>query len=271
MNDAASRRRAAIGPSANPQGLTREELRRLAKAERKIATLDARQAESGRQEILDLERRRTERLEGRDLAARLAETASLARARGEEVRSETLRIAVPLVDEHGAPLIRRGLSPHRQEVVTRVRIMSRGGLELAFERGDLDGGPTKAERLLETARTYRWAYEVSIALTTPQRVLSVVSRGSTVRASGGPQEQVFRAGELLRLFRDGLTARQIAVLDRVCGCDMTVRAAALSLKADPRSARKALHEGLTLADANRATTPKTGRVTESAIGFAESA
>lgn len=264
MNDAASRRRPAVGPAADREALTREELRRLAKAERKLASPDTHQAESGRREILDLERRRIERLEGGSLAARLAETASLARARGEEVRSETLRIAVPLVDEHGAPLVRRGLPLFRQEVVTRVRIVSRGGLQLAFERGDLDGGPTNAERLVETGKTYRWAYETSAALATPQRNLSPVSARLTFRASDGPQEQVFRAGELLRLFRDGLSRRQVAVLDRVCGLDMTVRAAARSLKADPRSARKALLEGLTRAEANRRAPPKTHYVTESA-------
>ena len=54
------------------------------------------------------------------------------------------------------------------------------------------------------------------------------------------------------------------MLDRVCGLDMTVRTAAVSLKADPRSARKALLEGLTLAEANRRASRRPDPVTDGA-------
>ncbi|HEX3408217.1 MAG TPA: hypothetical protein VHS81_13350, partial [Caulobacteraceae bacterium] len=176
--------------AADPHDLSRDELRRLAKAERKAASADQGQASAGRREIGDIERRHAERLQGQSLAARLAETSSLALSRGEQVRSETVRIAVPLTDEHGARIVRRGLPLYRQETVTRMRILSRGGLQLAFDRGDLDDGPVKADRLLETAKTYRWAYETATALTTPARNLAVVGARAPLRAGAGPQDAV---------------------------------------------------------------------------------
>ena len=63
---------------------------------------------------------------------------------------------------------------------------------------------------------------------------------------------MFAAGEMLRTFRDGLSRREIVVLDQICGLDHKhVRAAAISLKADPRTIRRALLEGLTQAEHNR--------------------
>jgi hypothetical protein len=252
LKESARRRPGPAQRAAEPDDLSRDELRRLAKAERKAAGADATQAAAGRREIGDLERRHAERLEGQSLATRLAETSSLALSRGEEVRSETVRIAVPLTDEHGARIVRRGLPLYRQETVTRMRILSRGGLQLAFDRGDLDGGPVKAERLLETGKAYRWAYETATSLTTPARNLAVVGARAPLRAGAGPQDAVFAAGELLRVFRGGLTARQVAALDRVCGLDMTIRAAGLALKADPRTVRRLLVEALAAATASRA-------------------
>jgi hypothetical protein len=252
MKAATRRRDPKSSQGVDPEALTRDDLRRLAKAERKLASPDETQAAGGRREIQDIERRHAERLEGQSLAARLAETSQLALSRGETVRSENVRIAVPLVDEHGARIVRRGLPLYRQETVSRVRILSRGGLQLAFDRGDLDGGPLKAERLLDTGRTYRWAFEAASALTTPARNRAPMSARSPMRASAGPQDAVFAAGELLRTFRAGLSPRQVAVLDRVCGLDLTLSAAAGALKADPRTLRKALVEGLALAAENRA-------------------
>ncbi|HEY1751771.1 MAG TPA: hypothetical protein VGG29_10935 [Caulobacteraceae bacterium] len=259
MKDHAARRRAAIAVRPpQTEDLSREELRRLGKAERKLTSADRAQAAGGRREIQDLERRLTDRLEAQSLAARLAETSALARGRGEEVRSESVRIAVPLVDEHGARIVKSGLPLYRQETVARVRVTSRAGLQLAFDRGDLDGGRLKGERLLETGKAYRWAYETCSALTTPARNLSPISSRSPLRSSAGPQDAVFAAGEILRVFRRDLTARQCAVLDRVCGLDMTVRAAALALKADPRSIRRALVEALIAATESRAASSPPG-------------
>ena len=113
--------------------------------------------------------------------------------------------------------------------MTRIRIASRGGLQLAFERGDLDGGRLKAERLYETGQ--------GLSLGLRDRVGADHAgpqprpRSPAARRCGpapGPQDAVFAAGEILRIFRDGLTARQVAVLDHVCGLDLTVRAAALA-------------------------------------------
>ncbi len=235
------RRRAAV---ADPRDLTRDELRRLAKAERKLAGRDPAQAAAGRREVQELERRHAERIEALGLAARLAETSALAIARGEEVWCETVRLAEPLFDEHGVRIVQGGAPVWRRGLVARVRIASRGGLQLAFERGDLDGGPVRAERLYDTGKVYRWAFETTAAMTTPARTLAPIAAHAPLRASAGPQEAVFAAGERLRAFRTRLTPRQAAVLDRVCGLDMSVRAAALALRADPRSVRKALVEGL---------------------------
>src|SRR6185312_14526282 len=160
-----------------------------------------------------------------------AETSSLALSRGEEVKSETVRIAVVVTDEHGARIVRRGLPLYRQETVTRMRILSRGGLQLAFDRGDLDDAQIRAERLLETGKAYRWAYETASALTTPVRNVAVIGARSPLKAGVGPQDAVFAAGELLRIFRGGLAARQVETLDRVCGLDMTIRGAAVALQA----------------------------------------
>jgi hypothetical protein len=248
MKDA--RLRAAFH-APDPEALTREELRRLAKAERKLAGPDRIQSAAGVREIHDLERRRSERVEGQSLAARLAETSSLALSRGEEVKTETVRIAVAQFDEHGARVVRHGLPLYRQETHSRVRVASRGGLQLAFERGDLDGGSMKAERLHETAKAYRWAFETNSALTTPSRNLAPTSGRSPLRASAGPQDAVFAAGEVLRIFRNGLSARHIAVLDQVCGLDLTVRAAGLALRANFRTIRRLLVEALCIATENK--------------------
>lgn len=243
-------RRPAISAS-DPDALTREELRRLTKAERKLASTDRAQSAAGVREIHDLERRHADRIEGQSLAARLAETSSLALSRGEEVKAETVRLSVPQFDEHGARIVRDGLPLYRQETHSRVRIASRGGLQLAFERGDLDSGPIKAERLNETAKAYRWAFETASALTTPGRNLAPISGRSPLRASAGPQDAVFAAGEILRIFRDGLGARHIAVLDQVCGLDLTVRATGMALKADFRTVRRLLVKALCIATENK--------------------
>jgi len=252
LKDSARRHPTPRPRAAEPDDLSHDELRRLGKAERKAASSDRDQSAAGRREIGDIERRHAERLEGQSLAAGLAETSSLALSRGEEVKSETVRIAVVVTDEHGARIVRRGLPLYRQETVTRMRILSRGGLQLAFDRGDLDDAQIRAERLLETGKAYRWAYETASALTTPVRNVAVIGARSPLKAGVGPQDAVFAAGELLRIFRGGLAARQVETLDRVCGLDMTIRGAAVALQADPRTVRRALVEALVVATENRA-------------------
>ena len=250
MKEPSPKRRTAQ-VAADPDHLSRDEVRRLAKAERKAASPDAATAAAGRREIVDLERRRRARREEMALAAGLAETSALARARGEEVKIESVRITSPILDDHGARIVLRGLPLYRQESVARVRICSRGGLQRAFERGELDGGRIKAERLYETGKAYRWAYEASTGLTTPQRNLASVSAHAPLRASAGPQDAVFAAGEVLRDYRRGLSERACAVLDRVCGLDMTIRATALALKADPRTVGRIRVKALTAATDTR--------------------
>ena len=249
------RRRPAIQGS-DPEALSRDEVRRLAKAERKLGSADRTQSAAGVREVQDIERRHGERIEAQSLAARLVETSSLALSRGEEVRAETVRISVPQFDEHGARIVRHGLPLYRQETHSRIRIASRGGLQLAFERGDLDGGVIKAERLYETAKAYRWAFETASALTTPARNLAPISGRSLLRASAGPQDAVFAAAEILRIFREDLSARQVAVLDQVCGLDLTVRAAGLALKSDVRTIRCQLVGALCVATENKRSSAK---------------
>ena len=252
MRESAAKRRPAVPARASdPEGLSRDELRRLAKAERKLASPDRSHAAAGHRDIQAIEREHGERLEVRSLAERLAETSALALARGEEVRAERVRTDQPVLDEHRGRVIRDGAPSYRRETVSRIRIVSRGGLQLAYERGDLDGGALKAERLFDTAKAYRWAFETCAARTTARRDLAAVHARAPLRASSGPQDAVFAAGELLRVFRTGLTARQRQVLDQVCGLDVTLRQAAIMLKVDPRTVRKALVAGLVSATERR--------------------
>lgn len=195
--------------------------------------------------LLDLEaaEARERQIESHRQSLDAAEITAVATARGELVTSEIARIATPVVDEDGVRVIRDGMTVYRQENVTRVRVLSRGGLQLAFERGDLDGAGVKAERLLDTGNAYRWAFETCSAITTPARDPGGGSR-SPLKASAGPQDAVFAAGEMLRDFRQGLDDRQRVVLDGVCGQDMTVNAMAIQLGSDSRTVRKLLAEGL---------------------------
>ena len=74
------RRRPAIQGS-DPEALSRDEVRRLAKAERKLGSADRTQSAAGVREVQDIERRHGERIEAQSLAARLVETSSLALSR----------------------------------------------------------------------------------------------------------------------------------------------------------------------------------------------
>jgi hypothetical protein len=241
--------------ATDPQTLPRDELRRVARAEKKAASSDRSLSAAGVRELQDIERRHAERLEALSLAARLAETSSLALSRGEDVRTETVRVATPMLDEHGARIIRQGAPIYRRETHTRVRVASRGGLQLAFERGDLDGGRVAGERLYEIAKAYRRAFETASALSTATRHLAPISGRSPLRASAGPQDAVFAAGEILRRLRTGLSGRQVLILDQVCGMDATLRATANALGADARTIRRLLVEALSSASEVRRAAP----------------
>lgn len=148
----------------------------------------------------------------------------------------------------------------------RVRVRTRGGLQLAWERGDLDGGRVRGDLLYETGKAYRDAFERSDGLTTP-------SGGGRAKTTEGRQLGVAQAiedlatmrGEVrLRVQKHGeeappppkapvggkLGPKQRAVLDRVCGLDMTVRATATEIRAGVPAVRRALRGGLTLAATN---------------------
>ena len=164
-------------------------------------------------------------------AAALDDAGALARKQAEIVALEEARGGVVQVNAKG-----------------RIRVLSRSGLQLAFERGNLDGTRVRGEILYELGTRYGEAYQTEEALRTPDRSNSGGGPGFHSR---GPQLKVIEAREALRLMRAGFTRRHREVLDRVCGLDMTVRATAESLKAGFPSTVKALREGLVLAGENK--------------------
>jgi len=141
-----------------------------------------------------------------------AETAELAKARGEDVGRT-----------------RAG----------GLRVLSRGGLTQAFEDGHLnhDHGRLTSLDLYEAGKRYRDAYETHEGQTTGQG-------GATGFSARGPQVRVLEAGLLLEAMRAELTTRQRDVLDLVCGRDVRLRTAATELRRGFPSARNSLRGGL---------------------------
>ena|GEM_PF-4075876 len=195
--------------------------------------------------------------------ARLREAEKLAADPRAEVRAHARRLLLGLQAEAEALADAGALAGRQAEIVAleearggavevnargRLRVLSRSGLQLAFERGNLDGTRVRGEILYELGLRYAAAYQAEEALRTPDRSQSGGGPGFHSR---GPQLKVIEAREALRVMRAGFSRRQREVLDRVCGVDMTVRAAAESLKAGFPSTAKALREGLILAGENK--------------------
>lgn len=163
---------------------------------------------------IETDRTRTEDQAWRD--QRQAEIVRLERARGGKVEVSNAR-----------------------ETRGRIRVLTRGGLQLAFERGDLDGRPGSkpgAEALYEVAKAYRDVFERVEGMTSPT--------GAGTGRGEGPQPGMLKALDQLQVWRAVLSVKQLAVLNRVCGMDLTIGAAAKELRAGVPSVRRALHGGL---------------------------
>ena len=120
-------------PSAlDPDPLTRDQLKRLAKAERKMASKDPSIRAAGKREIMALERQREARREAAELEAAKAETLELERLRDPG-----------LVIEDGGPRSPKG----------QIKLVNRDGLKVLW----LDHKLTEAQ--YQAGRAYREAYE----------------------------------------------------------------------------------------------------------------
>jgi hypothetical protein len=199
--------------------LSRTQRIRLKEAERLAA--QPRSAGHARRILLDLQAE----------ANAVGDAAALARRKAEVMELEAARGGAVEVGPRG-----------------RMRVLSRSGLQLAFERGNLDGTRVRGEILYELGVRYAAAYGLEEAMRTPDRSQSGGGGGFH---SHGPQVKVIEAREALRTMRAGFSRRQREVLDRVCGLDLTVRATAEALKAGFPSTAKALREGLVLAGENK--------------------
>lgn len=136
----------------DPDPLTRDQLKRLAKAERKMASPDPQVRAAGRRDVLQIERQREHR---REIIARQrerAETRALEEARGSVIE----------VSE-------------RPEHKGRIRVVSRDGLELVYREQQI----SRAQ--LVAGERYRADYE----LTDPLRSLAPAPLDGARKISGG--------------------------------------------------------------------------------------
>lgn len=200
----------------DPARLTATEERALAKADAEMAKAKTRGAKQiARGKIDAVARRRQQRVTLSQRSADLRETVSLAIGRGEEV------------DQSGP----------------QTRILTRQGIQQAFEDGHMAPahGSMTADHLHATAKIYRDAFEIAAGLAGGS------GEGGGGCGAKGPQIKLVEAGEALALMRDGLSQRQIDVLDRVCGHDMRLRETATILRRGFPSTKNSLVSGLTAA------------------------
>lgn len=199
--------------------LTRQEIQALDKAEADLKRAQKAKNQAAMQParkkidaVVEGVRRRVTAAQRREARE---ETIGLARARGEDV------------DDRGP--------------VTRM--LTRQGIQQAYEDGHMtpSHGPLTADHLWTTAKAYRTAYEIAQGLTGPE------GGGGGGYGAKGPQIRVVEAGEALAIMRDGLTTRQLDVLDRVCGQDMRLRETATVLRRGFPSCRNSLISGLEMA------------------------
>ena len=160
--------------------------------------------------------------------------------RGETIQAKVAETADIARDEHGARIINRG-GPERglpALVYSRgLRAKKLTGLEHALWSGYLGDGPD-AERRAATGRHYGECFEIVMGMTS--------SRGEGGGGFGpkGPQPRIIEAGQDYADFCAGLTERQRAVLDHVCGKSMRVSQAAAAMRSDARTVRRLLVSGL---------------------------
>lgn len=175
------------------------------------ATQDMR--DTARTALANMERRwRAERETAWQQKA-LAESVTLAKARGDEVEVKT---------------------------AGRVAVITRAGLKMAFEAGYLDGGQNDQE-LYDIGRMYRDCYERSQGGTTPS------GSGTASGKRDGPQHSLLDAGEVLRVMRSAQSERRLFALDMICGEDATINIAATAYGCHRLTMAKRLRDGLLIA------------------------
>lgn len=151
--------------------------------------------------------------------AAMQESLSLASARGELVVQEE-------VDGHKVTRTWRG-----------------NGLEDALHKGYLtaDHGPDRTNELYTTGLRYRQAFEIAQGQTTSR------GEGSGGFGPKGPQVRIVEAGALLAKMREGLSTKELRVLDAICGEGLGLFQATKRLHLGVLAGRRCLRGGLTTA------------------------
>jgi len=160
--------------------------------------------------------------------------------RGDTVQAKEAETADFARGEHGERIINRG-GPERglpALVYSRgLRARKLTGIQHAYHSGDLGDEP-HAERRYETGRHFGECFEIVMGMT------SSSGEGGGGFGPKGPQPRIIEAGQDYADFIAGITARQRAALDLVCGKSMRVGQAAAAMRADARTVRRLLVSGL---------------------------
>ncbi len=177
----------------------------------------------------------------------------MAKLRGEEIDARDVEMAEFVRDDHGARVIHRrgpskGLPVLKYTAGTRVKVLT--GLEHAKANGHL-----RSEALYQSGIEYGQAYEVSIGQTTNRPE----EGGGGSYGPKGPQLRIIEAGDYLKIVRAGLSDRQVAVLDAVCGRHMRLRETAEAMRAGFPATVRALRGGLAIVRENWAEAITGGR------------
>jgi hypothetical protein len=148
-------------------------------------------------------------------------------------------------DEHGARIInRRGPARGLPALVygrsARVKVLT--GIDHAFAAGHLNHPRTgePSDRLLQIGQAYAENY----AKSDPLKAVDASQVGGGGFGPRGPQVAAVEASAWLSIARDGLTPRQRAALDLICGEGHTLGGAARRIGAGVPSMRRALCGGL---------------------------
>lgn len=255
--------RAKLADPELPMPMTAEEALRKAEEHRQKALyLQTSDAKGNRRAIAD-HQDEARRLEIQALADDTAyrdahwlwqaqqETVAQAALRGDSYESETVTLSTPMRDEHGA-ILRHKTGPDRGKEIrqvdsfTRTRNAKLGGLERAHAKGHLDhlGDEKRVKQLRRIGERYGAACEDL----NPLRAADLENGGGGGGGSKGPQIKTIEAGETLAIMRRLMNPRQRAVMDWVCGHDLTIREAAREVGLHFDTTRSALCEGLQAAD-----------------------
>lgn len=202
--------------------------REIKAAEAKIA--NAREIEAQRDVLMG---------EGRDALIR-------AKLRGERVMVDEVETADFARDEHGARIInRRGPARGLPALVygrsARVKVLT--GIDHAFAAGHLNRPRTgePSDRLLQIGQAYAENY----AKSDPLKAVDASQVGGGGFGPRGPQVAAVEASAWLSIAREGLTPRQRAALDLICGEGHTLGGAAKAMeRPDPDDPKKRIKVGI---------------------------